>query len=191
MAVQRRRARDVLAVLALRVLWRSEVSEWVQKLRDNTQAFSWHDRQEVAFELDLIASQLREAREQLDEANAKLAALNLCDPHFLDRVIRERDAAREQLVNAMAALKATRDDLDMYGLDDFEDTTAEAIARIDAVLIDDQRKSDRNHPDDCPHSMNCEWYGVPLSDGSTMYLCKAFDCRHTPHAQTSAQRGDK
>ncbi len=47
-----------------------------------------------------LQQELAEARRQLVEANAKLAALNLCEPGFLDRVIRERDDARNQLVIA-------------------------------------------------------------------------------------------
>jgi predicted RNase H-like HicB family nuclease len=41
----------------------------------------------------------------------------------------------EYVDRLLAVLRETREDLEMYGLDDFGDTTEEAIDRIDAVLI--------------------------------------------------------
>lgn len=43
--------------------------------------------------------------EALERSNAKLAALNLCEPGFLDRVIRERDefARRLKAVQGLCA----------------------------------------------------------------------------------------
>ncbi|WP_316176227.1 hypothetical protein [Bradyrhizobium sp. SZCCHNRI1073] len=42
-------------------------------------------------------------RAQIAEANSKLAALNLCEPHFLDRKLRELDQVKAQLASARKA----------------------------------------------------------------------------------------
>lgn len=43
------------------------------------------------------------------ELSEKLAALNLCEPNFLSRVLKERDEAREQLEKVMSFIDEVAD----------------------------------------------------------------------------------
>lgn len=70
--------------------------------------------------------EIRQLRKYLSDANSQLAALSLCEPGFLDRMIRERDEARSQLGKAQAALapfaavaapETCKDKLSVLGID--------------------------------------------------------------------------
>lgn len=69
-------------------------------MSDYRKAFDSDSVPEKNIALRKAHDEIASLRAQLAEANSSLAALNLCEPGFLDRVLRERDGLRAQLAKA-------------------------------------------------------------------------------------------
>ncbi len=79
-------------------------------------------------------------RAELAEANSKLAALNLCEPGFLDRKLRELDVTKAQLASARKAAIQEADEIigllwvDLFKADQVKASGADCFDRRRAQL---------------------------------------------------------